>query len=180
MTVSVLTGDCREVLRSLPSESVHCVVTSPPYWGLRDYGVAGQLGLEPSLAEHVETMRSVFAKVRRVLRRDGTLWLNYGDSYATAPNGRSAADTKAAGRDDRTFRDKPFSTVGPISRIGQSGNKSNRGSDHGFRRADGYDPGYLKSKDLCGTPWRVAFALQADGWWLRSDIIWSKPNPMPE
>src|SRR6516165_10120195 len=97
MTVSVLTGDCREVLRTLPDESVHCVVTSPPYWGLRDYGVAGQLGLEPSLAEHVETMRSVFAEVRRVLRSDGTLWLNYGDSYATAPNGRSAADTKLAG-----------------------------------------------------------------------------------
>jgi DNA modification methylase len=152
MTVSVLTGDCREVLRTLPDESVHCVVTSPPYWGLRDYGVVGQLGLEPSLAEHVETMRSVFAEVRRVLRADGTLWLNYGDSYATAPNGRSAADTKAAGRDDRTFRDKPFSTVG----------------------------NGLKAKDLCGTPWGVAFALQADGWWLRSDIIWSKPNPMPE
>ena len=102
MTVTVLTGDCRDILRTLPSESVHCVVTSPPYWGLRDYGVAGQLGMEPSLAEHVETMRSVFAEVRRVLRADGTLWLNYGDSYATAPNGRSAADTKAAGRDDRT------------------------------------------------------------------------------
>ena len=95
MTVTVLTGDCRDILRTLPSESVHCVVTSP-------HGVAGQLGLEPSLAEHVETMRSVFAEVRRVLRADGTLWLNYGDSYATAPNGRSAADTKAAGRDDRT------------------------------------------------------------------------------
>jgi len=178
--ITVLTGDCRDVLRTLPDESVHCVVTSPPYWGLRDYGVAGQLGLEPSLAEHVETMRGVFAEVRRVLRKDGTLWLNYGDSYATAPNGRSAADTKALGNDDRTFRDKPFSTVGPISRVGQSGNKSNRGSDHGFRRANGYDPGYLKPKDLCGAPWRVAFALQADGWWLRSDIIWSKPNPMPE
>jgi DNA modification methylase len=97
-------------------------------------------------------MVKVFREARRVLRSDGTLWLNYGDSYATAINGRSAADTKAAGNDDRTFRDKPFSTV-----------------------TDG-----LKPKDLCGVPWRVAFALQADGWWLRSDIIWSKPNPMPE
>jgi hypothetical protein len=89
--------------------------------------------MEPSLAEHVETMRVVFAEVRRVLRKDGTLWLNYGDSYATSVNGRSAADTKAAGADDRTFRDKPFSTIGPISRVGQSGNKGNHGSDHGFR-----------------------------------------------
>jgi DNA modification methylase len=97
-------------------------------------------------------MRSVFAEVRRVLRKDGTLWLNYGDSYAAAQNGRSARDTKIYGHDNRTFRDKPFSTI-----------------------TDG-----LKPKDLCGMPWRVAFALQADGWWLRSDIIWSKSNPMPE
>src|SRR5690348_13711031 len=112
MTVRILKGDCREVLRSLPNESVHCVVTSPPYWGLRDYGVDGQLGLERSLGEHVETMIEVFAEVRRALRSDGTLWLNYGDSYAATPNGRSAADVKALGNDDRTFRDKPFSTIG--------------------------------------------------------------------
>lgn len=152
MTVRILKGDCREILRSLPDESVHCVVTSPPYWGLRDYGVAGQLGMEATYTEHVETMADLFDEVRRVLRKDGTLWLNYGDSYASSVNGRSAADTKAAGNDDRTFRDKPFSTV----------------------------QGILKPKDMCGIPWRVAFALQERGWYLRQDIIWAKPNPMPE
>jgi DNA modification methylase len=228
VSVRIINADVFEGLRRLPDESVHCVVTSPPYWGLRDYGTAKweggddpecdhspekrggrfatpvssnqasnsgsgsasrrdcpcgakridhQLGLEPTLAGHIEAMVRVFREVRRVLRKDGTLWLNYGDCYATSVNGRSAADTKAAGNDDRTFRDKPFSTVGPISRIGKSGNKGNGGADHHFRvTADGI----LKPKDLCGVPWRVAFALQADGWWLRQDIIWSKPNPMPE
>lgn len=152
MTVTIRHGDCREVLRTLPDESVHCVVTSPPYWGLRDYGVAGQLGLEPTLAEHLAVMVDVFEEVRRVLRADGTLWINYGDCYATTPNGRSAAATKAAGKDDRTFRDKPFSTIG----------------------------GVLKPKDLCMIPNRLAIALQEAGWWVRSEIIWHKLNPMPE
>lgn len=152
MTVRILTGDCREVLRGLPEESVHCVVTSPPYWGLRCYGVDGQLGQEPTLDEHIDVMVEVFREVRRVLRKDGTLWLNYGDCYATSANGRSAADTKAVGKDDRTFRDKPFSTV-----------------------TNG-----LKPKDLCMMPARIALALQADGWWIRSEIIWAKLNPMPE
>lgn len=152
MSVRILIGDVREQLRTLADESVDCVVTSPPYWGLRDYGVAGQLGMEKTYQEHCGVMVEVFRDVRRVLKAAGTLWLNYGDSYATSVNGRSAADTKAAGNDDRTFRDKPFSTV----------------------------QGALKPKDLCGIPWRVAFALQEDGWWLRQDIIWSKPNPMPE
>lgn len=177
MSVTILKGDCRNVLRTLPDESVHCVVTSPPYWGLRDYGVDGQMGMEQSLGEHVDGMTEVFREVRRVLRKDGTLWLNYGDSYAANVNGRSAADTKAGGKDDRAFRDKPFSTIGPISRVGKSGNKGNGGADHGRPIAP---DGVLKPKDLCGTPWRVAFALQADGWYLRQDIIWSKPNPMPE
>jgi DNA modification methylase len=114
MTVRIINADVMEGLRQLPDESVHCVVTSPPYWGLRDYGVDGQIGLEPSLGEHIDRMVAVFREVRRVLRADGTLWLNYGDCYATSVNGRSAADTKAAGNDDRTFRDKPFSTIGPI------------------------------------------------------------------
>lgn len=152
MSVQILIGDCREMLRALPADSVQCVVTSPPYWGLRDYGVAGQLGMEATYQEHVAAMVEVFRDVRRVLRPDGTLWMNYGDTYASSINGRSAADTKAAGGDDRTFRDKPFSTV----------------------------QGVLKPKDLCGIPWRVAFALQDDGWYLRQDIIWHKPNPMPE
>src|SRR5215813_8757835 len=117
----------------LPDESVHCVVTSPPYWGLRDYGISGQLGMEGSLGEYLNVMVDVFREVKRVLRKDGTLWLNLGDSYATSVNGRSAEDTKALGNDDRTFRDKPFSTIGPISRVGQSGNKGNSGADFGFR-----------------------------------------------
>ena len=152
MTVRVLTGDVFDRLTELPDESVHCVVTSPPYFALRDYGVEGAIGLEPTLDEHLEVMVSVFREVRRVLRKDGTLWLNYGDAYAGSTNGRSAADTKALGKDDRTFRDKPFSTVG----------------------------GPFKPKDLMMMPARVALALQADGWWLRSEIVWHKPNPMPE
>ena len=156
--VRILLGDVRARLADLPADSVHCVVTSPPYWGLRDYGVGGQLGLEPTPAAHVAAMVEVFRAVRRVLRPDGVCWVNYGDSYAGAVNGRSAADTKAAGRDDRTFRDKPFSTVSP-------GWKSGAG---------------LKPKDLCMVPFRFALAMQEDGWWLRSVLPWIKRNGMPE
>ena len=143
MSVTILIGDVRDRLRALPADSVDCVVTSPPYWGLRDYGVDGQIGLEPTLGEHLAVMVDVFEEVRRVLKPTGTLWLNYGDCYATSPNGRSAADTKAAGTDDRTFRDKPFSTI----------------------------QGVLKAKDLCMVPNRLAIALQEAGWWVRSEII---------
>lgn len=152
MGVTILIGDVRDRLRDMPADSVDCVVTSPPYWGLRDYGVDGQIGLEPTLGEHLSVMVDVFEEVRRVLKPTGTLWLNYGDCYATSPNGRSAADTKAAGTDDRTFRDKPFSTI----------------------------QGVLKAKDLCMVPNRLAIALQEAGWWVRSEIVWAKPNPMPE
>lgn len=152
MAVKIMVGDCIERLRELPDESFDSCITSPPYWGLRDYGVEGQLGLEPTLGEHITAMVGVFDEVRRVLKPEGTLWLNYGDCYATKPNGRSAADTKAAGNDDRTFRDKPFSTV----------------------------QGLLKPKDLCMAPNRLAIALQDAGWWVRSEIIWGKPNPMPD
>lgn len=152
MSVRILIGDVREQLRHLPTDAFDCVVTSPPYWGLRDYGVAGQIGLEPTLGEHLAVMVDVFSEVRRVMKPTATLWLNYGDCYATTPNGRSAADTKAVGDDDRTFRDKPFSTIG----------------------------GVLKAKDLCMIPNRLAIALQEAGWYVRSEIIWHKPNPMPE
>jgi len=121
-------GDCRELLRQLPDDSIHCVVTSPPYWGLRDYGVDGQIGLEATPEEYVAVIVEIFREVRRVLRHDGTLWLNLGDCYATG-----------------------------AGKVGES-------------------PGGGKQ----GARWRVAFALQADGWYLRMDVVWSKPNPMPE
>ncbi len=183
--ISIFTGDALAVLSKMKSDSVDCVVTSPPYWGLRDYGVEGQIGLEPTLGEHIEVMVEVFRAVRRVLKPTGTVWLNYGDCYATAPNGRSAADTKAGGTDDRTFRDKPFSTVGPIYDPAYA--KTLRGKfttpvgqtqvEHAGRVVAG---GHLKPKDLCMIPNRLAIALQDDGWWIRSEIIWGKNNPMPD
>jgi len=168
--VALYVGDCLDVLDRLPAASVDCVVTSPPYWGLRDYGVDGQIGLEPTLGEHLDVMVRVFEAVRRVLKPTGTLWINYGDCYATSPNGRSADDTKAAGTDDRTFRDKPFSTVGPIQA------RANGGEGQHFDRRGGV----LKPKDLCMIPNRLAIALQDAGWWVRSEIIWGKSNPMPD
>jgi len=161
--LTVFLGDCREVMATMPAESVHCVVTSPPYWGLRDYGHAGQLGLEPTPEEYVANMVDVFREVRRVLRADGTVWLNLGDSYAST-NAPGRSDSKGVGL----------------------GTSTGRSAGRGFTAVDrnyggrGFVPYGLKSKDLVGIPWRVAFALQADGWYLRSDIIWSKPNPMPE
>ena len=180
--VTMFCGDVRTMLATIPENSIDCIVTSPPYWGLRDYGVAGQIGLEPTLGEHLAVMVDVFAAVHRVLRPTGTLFLNYGDCYATSPNGRSAADTKAAGNDDRTFRDKPFSTIGPILQ------PDRRGERGGYRK-ESYRPdsessvaagGYLKPKDLCMVPNRLAIALQDWGWWIRSEIIWGKRNGMPD
>ena len=147
---TLLQGHCLEVLRTLPAESVQTCITSPPYFGLRDYGCDGQIGLESTPDAFVSSLVDVFAEVHRVLKSDGTLWLNLGDSY----NGASSNRTGQNGYNDgRTNRDKRFSTGG----------------------IDG-----LKSKDLIGIPWRVAFALQQYGWYLRQDIIWHKPNPMPE
>jgi DNA modification methylase len=152
MTAIILQGDVLAVLRTLPTDHFGCAITSPPYWGQRDYGVDGQFGLEPSLGEHLAKMVEVFDEVRRVLHPAGTCWVNYGDCYATTPNGKSAAEYKADGDDDRTYRDKPFSTIG----------------------------GVLKPKDLCMLPARLAIAMQEAGWWVRSDITWAKPNPMPD
>ncbi|KKL10458.1 hypothetical protein LCGC14_2555630, partial [marine sediment metagenome] len=208
MTVRILIGDVRAKLAELADESVHCVVTSPPYFGLRDYGLEpqvwggdadcdhewgatelhgkrgkrgvsfvggnemiaahaagltsgdcgggqfcrdcnawrGSFGLEPTPDLYIEHMVGVFHEVRRVMRKDATLWLNMGDSYAGSANGRSAADTKMLANDDRTFRDKPFGTA----------------------------VGGLKPKDLCMMPARLALALQADGWWLRQEVVWAK------
>lgn len=161
MTVQILIGDCREQLRTLPDQSINTCVTSPPYFGLRDYGVEGQLGLEPTPDEFVAAMVSVFAEVRRVLRDDGTVWLNLGDSYA------GGTKEKSVGRNDagRNF-------TGGGGNIAGSGNPGKQGT---VAVASG-----LPAKQLIGIPWRVAFALQADGWYLRQDIIWHKPNPMPE
>ena len=186
MAVNILIGDVMERLRGLPDDHFDTVVTSPPYWGLRDYGVSGQIGLEPTLGEHLSVMVAVFEEVRRVLKPTGTLWLNYGDCYATSPNGRSAADTKAAGTDDRTFRDKPFSTVGAIY-AADPRDEDRRGSKSTLQGPQTlHTPGRiaaggrLKPKDLCMVPNRLAIALQEAGWWVRSEIIWAKPNPMPE
>ena len=147
--------DCLEGLKQLPDNSINCCVTSPPYWGLRDYGVDGQLGLEPTPEEYVANLVEVFREVKRVLRDDGTLWLNLGDSYASVHTGGQKS---------------PKSTVG-----------SNMPGVQEIRQPKARPQEYgLKDKDLVGIPWRVAFALQADGWYLRQDIIWHKPNPMPE
>ena len=166
--VRILVGDVIDGLRSLPDASVHCCVTSPPYWGLRDYGVGGQIGLESSPDAYVSKMVAVFGEVRRVLRDDGTLWLNLGDSYAS--------NTKS---DERTSEQRSrSSTLGP-NRDGLGGtNKAHVSVSFGTRRMTLTDQ--LKPKDLCMIPWRVALALQADGWYLRSVIVWAKKSPMPE
>ena len=158
-------GDVMDVLPTLLAESVNCVVTSPPYWGLRDYGTEGQLGLEATPEEYVANIVRVFAEVRRVLRDDGTLWLNLGDSYAADRGGTyMPAETLAGG----------VSGQGDESTMRGRGDKEDGNARRNCKRYG------LKHKDLVGIPWRVAFALQTDGWYLRSDIIWSKPNPMPE
>lgn len=163
MTTRILTGDCRETLRTLADGSVHCCVTSPPYFGLRDYGHAGQIGLEPTPAEYVAQMVEVFREVRRVLRDDGTLWLNLGDSYVA-----SACGVKAGG----------VSKASGLNGAGSAKYSATLEAGHG-NAVDKTRFG-LPAKNLIGIPWRVAFALQADGWYLRQDIVWHKPNPMPE
>jgi len=165
----IICGNALTVLKQMPDESVQCAITSPPYWGLRDYGLEplvwsdgwlGNLGLEPSPELYVEHLVEVYREIKRVLRKDGTFWIVMGDSYASGkgtcfnPGGGS----KSLGKNRKEMGAHPLDR-GNISTLRESG---------------------LKPKDLCGMPWRVAFALQSDGWWLRRDIVWSKPNPMPE
>jgi DNA modification methylase len=183
--VTILIGDVREGLAALDPESFDCVPTSPPYWGQRDYGVEGQIGLERTLGEHLNVVVEVFDGVRRAMKPSGTLWLNYGDCYATTPNGRSAANTKAAGNDDRTFRDKPFSTIGAIydadgGMKGGGTRGNNKGNANQVPRGRVVAGGYLKPGDLCMIPNRLAIALQDDGWWVKAENIWGKLNPMPD
>ena len=151
MSFQIIQGDCLDGLRTLPDACVQCVVTSPPYYGLRDYGHDGQIGLEETPEAYITKMVEVMREVRRVLRNDGTLWLNIGDSYAG-------------------------SGKGPAGNLGARHNE--RHLEHTV--ASGNVPHGCKPKDLIGIPWMLAFALRADGWFLRQDIIWHKPNPMPE
>ena len=153
MDYRIIEGNCIEGMRRLEGQSVHCVVTSPPYFGLRDYGHDGQIGLEASPEAFVAKLVEVFREARRVLRDDGTLWLNLGDTYAGYHGNKNAS-----------YEDAP----------------SNKGGYFENQRKTLVNHNGIKNKDLIGIPWRVAFALQADGWYLRQDIIWHKPNPMPE
>lgn len=143
----IFEGDALCALSRLPSNSVQTIITSPPYWGLRDYGIEGQIGLENSLQQFINRLVNIFSEVRRVLKEDGTLWLNIGDSYTSGNRGYRAPDKKNPARAMNTRPETPEG---------------------------------LKPKDLIGIPWRLAFALQADGWYLRSDVVWHKPNAMPE
>ena len=145
---TILQGDVIERLQDIEDNTIQCVVTSPPYWGLRDYGEDNQLGLEETPEEYVDNMVKVFREVRRTLKDDGTLWLNLGDSYSSGGRSTTTNQTLRGNNDYGVTRPKPSENIKP--------------------------------KDLIGIPWRVAFALQQDGWYLRQDIIWHKPNPMPE
>lgn len=199
MTVRIIIGCALEELRKLPTGSVHCVATSPPYWGLRDFkvkatkwadGWMGAYGLEPTYQQYIEHTLELFREIWRVLRDDGVLWLNMGDCYANSSAGWSAQRYKDEERDDRTFRDKPFNTFAAKRKPGGTAMTDNgRSVDWGYRNRglDGSktagqrqaQPG-LKQKDKCMMPARVAIALQEDGWYLRQDVIWHKKNPMPE
>jgi site-specific DNA-methyltransferase (adenine-specific)/site-specific DNA-methyltransferase (cytosine-N4-specific) len=143
----IIVGDVRQVLRAFPDDTFQCAVTSPPYWGLRDYGIEGQIGAEMSLDDYLRDIVGVFEEVRRVLRKDGVFWLNIGDSYTSGGRTWRGADAK------------------------------NKGRGMSYRAPT---PPGLKPKDLIGVPWRIAFALQAAGWYLRADNIWNKPNCQPE
>lgn len=182
MSAKIIQGNIFDVAPALKPQSIQMVCTSPPYWGKCNYGVDAQLGLEPAPEEYVANLVKVFSLLKPALRDDGTVWLNLGDSYAGSWGGYTAAGSIKHGNSWRrpAYEDgmKGYKKPPPTAAI--------RGSCKSFRRDKAEIPRvnlsgkYLKPKDLCGIPWRVAMALQADGWWLRSDIIWYKPNCMPE
>jgi DNA modification methylase len=153
MNYEIKIGNNLEILKTMDDESVNCVVTSPPYWGLRDYGIDGQYGLEETPEEFIENLVELFREIRRVLRDDGTVWLNLGDTYMGGGNNRGS---------DSTISDKQKTNKGAVGQCKKPKHPT------------------IKPKNLIGIPWKVAFALQDDGWILRQDIIWHKPNPMPE
>lgn len=171
MTTRLLSGDCRDILPTLDAESFDCAVTSPPYWGLRDYGVEGQIGLEPTLDGYIDAIAQVAGEIWRVLKPQGTFWLNLGDCYATGAG--KVGEHPGGGQQGARWR----------------GSRGEHMGKHGYRGSDTVGPMTqpnrmpqrgLKPKDLCMVPARVALRLQADGWRLRKEIIWAKPNPMPE
>ena len=151
VAVTLLLGDCAEKLKEIPDASINLVVTSPPYWGLRDYIADSQVGTEDTLDNYIYKLKAIFSEVKRILVPDGTLWLNLGDAYNSGRNGGHPGGKKQWKPDQKKYQNRSGANVPE-----------------------------LKPKDLIGIPWRVAFALQADGWYLRQDIIWHKPNPMPE
>ncbi len=154
----IINGDCISVLKSIDDKTINCCVTSPPYYQLRDYGNNKQIGLEATPYEYIKKLVAVFSEVKRVLKDDGTLWINIGDSYSGSGKGAAHYTDDANGTKQAT----------------------NSGSVGVDKIDSGYSDGIIKPKDLIGIPWMLAFALRADGWYLRQDIIWSKPNPMPE
>lgn len=170
----ILVGDSVKVMRTLPAESMSTCITSPPYWNLRDYGIKGQLGLEESPEKFVEVMVGVFREVRRILRPDGTLWLNLGDSYAGSGKGRNADGTHSEGGKQGTSRGTIEGKLGKTPARPRA-LRGRRKTAPGKTASAG-----IPAKNLVGIPWRVALALQGDGWILRSDVIWAKPCPMPE
>lgn len=167
MTTRIIVGDALERLREMPDQSVHCIVTSPPYYGVRDYGCDGQIGLEQTPGEFVARLVEVFGEARRVLRDDGVLWINIGDSYAGSGKGGSPIEGKQA-------TNRGSQSVGCLYETGRTAREA--AVTNVTRRT--FDE--IKAKDLIGIPWMLAFALRDDGWWLRGDQIWAKPNGMPE
>lgn len=160
-TNKIYQGDSLEVLKTLPDESIDCCVSSPPYWGLRDYGIGGQIGLEKTPEEYVNNIVNIYREIKRILKKEGTCWLNLGDSYVGGGFGVSKDENYDLGKQGTNRGTANFDTRKKLGSL--------------KKKIEG-----LKHKDLVGIPWRVAFALQADGWWLRQDIIWAKNNPMPE